>query len=176
MMADVAAPRSRVENRPGQNRSELRDLYDEHRASLVRLAALVVPGDAEEIVQDAFVRAYIAWDRLRAPDKALAYLRSTVLNGARSRARHLRVVGRTDPPHGAPAASPEAAAVARDEHNHVIAALRALPRRQRECLALRYYVDLSETEIANTLGISNGSVKTHIHRGLAALAHHLEPS
>ena len=52
--------------------------------------------------------------------------------------------------------------------------MRALPRRQRECLVLRYYLDLSETEIAATLGISNGSVKSHSHRGIAALATRLE--
>jgi RNA polymerase sigma factor (sigma-70 family) len=53
-------------------------------------------------------------------------------------------------------------------------ALRALPRRQREVLALRYYLDLSEAEIAATLGISAGSVKTHAHRGLDALSGPLE--
>ena len=56
----------------------------------------------------------------------------------------------------------------------VLDAMRTLPRRQRECLVLRYYLDLSETEIASTLGISNGSVKSHASRGLAALARRLE--
>ncbi len=57
----------------------------------------------------------------------------------------------------------------RAEHAEVLDALRALPRRQRECLVLRYYADLSEAEIATTLGISAGSVKSHSHRGMAAL-------
>jgi RNA polymerase sigma factor (sigma-70 family) len=52
--------------------------------------------------------------------------------------------------------------------------LRALPARQCECLALRFYLDLSEAEIARTLGISQGSVKTHVHRGLATLAERLK--
>ena len=60
------------------------------------------------------------------------------------------------------------------EHQEVLDALRGLPRRQRECLVLRYYLDLSETEIASTLGISVGSVKSHAHRGIAAIGRHLE--
>jgi RNA polymerase sigma factor (sigma-70 family) len=61
-----------------------------------------------------------------------------------------------------------------EDRREVLAALRALPDRQRECLALRYYLDLSESEIAATLGISAGSVKTHTHRGIAALERALE--
>jgi RNA polymerase sigma factor (sigma-70 family) len=72
------------------------------------------------------------------------------------------------------AEGPEAGAMASDETRQVLAALRTLPDRQREVLALRYYLDLSEAEIAVTLGISPGSVKTHAHRGLAALTDRLE--
>jgi RNA polymerase sigma factor (sigma-70 family) len=61
-----------------------------------------------------------------------------------------------------------------DDQQDVLDAMRSLPRRQRECLVLRYYLDLSESEIASTLGISNGSVKSHASRGLAALAKRLE--
>jgi RNA polymerase sigma-70 factor (sigma-E family) len=147
---------SRGQLRP-QTDPDLRSLYQEHRWDLVRLASLLLndPADAEEVVQDAFVKAYLAWGRLREPDKALSYLRSIVLNGARSRMRHLRVVSG-------------------DEQRRMIAALRSLPDRQRECLALRYYLDLPEAEIAATLGISAGSVKTHVHRGLAALSTRVE--
>jgi RNA polymerase sigma-70 factor (sigma-E family) len=150
----------------------LRDLYRDHRRSLVRLASLLLhdPADAEEVVQDAFVRAHLAWARLRDPDKAMAYLRSAVLNGARSRLRHRKVVERFEPSRPGPERSPEAAVMAGDDRRHVMAALRSLPERQRECLVLRYYLDLSEAEIAATLKISNGSVKTHARRGLAALA------
>jgi RNA polymerase sigma-70 factor (sigma-E family) len=142
----------------------LRDLYQEHRWSLVRLASLLLhdPVDAEEVVQDAFVQAHVAWVRLRDPEKALPYLRSAVLNGCRSRLRHRKVVARFEPRAPSPSLSPEAATEA------------ALPERQRECLVLRYYLDLSEAEIATTLGISTGSVKTHAHRGLATLAARLE--
>jgi RNA polymerase sigma-70 factor (sigma-E family) len=133
--------------------------------------------DAEEVVQDAFVKAHLAWHRLRDPAKAAAYLRSAVLNGARSRLRHLRVVERSDHERRevASTGSVEQEQMDGERHREVIAALRALPDRQRECLALRYYLDLSEAEIAATLGISAGSVKTHVHRGIAALATRLEP-
>jgi RNA polymerase sigma factor (sigma-70 family) len=73
-------------------------------------------------------------------------------------------------------AGPDTEVIANDERVRMIAALRSLPDRQRECLALRYYLDLSEADIAETLGISNGSVKTHVHRGLATLAQRLEPT
>jgi RNA polymerase sigma-70 factor (sigma-E family) len=156
----------------------LRDLYRDHRWSLVRLASLLMhdPVDAEEVVQDAFVQAHNAWDRLRDPDKALAYLRSAVLNGARSQLRHRKVVERFEAAPMRSDLSPEAAAMAGDERRRLIDALRTLSDRQRECLVLRYYLDLSEAEIASTLRISAGSVKTHAHRGLVALASLLEGS
>jgi RNA polymerase sigma-70 factor (sigma-E family) len=158
------------------DRGDLRRLYEQHRLSLVRLASLLLhdPVDAEEVVQDAFVQAHLAWARLRDPAKALPYLRSAVLNGARSRLRHRKVVERFRPAAATVGPSPEAALEAGDERQRMIAALRTLPDRQRECLVLRYYLDLSEAEIAATLGISAGSVKTHSHRGVAALAAKLE--
>jgi RNA polymerase sigma factor (sigma-70 family) len=73
-----------------------------------------------------------------------------------------------------PAGSAESSAMQCDETRLVVRELRALPVRQREVLTLRYYLDLSEAEIAATLGISTGSVKTHAHRGLATLATRLE--
>ena len=68
------------------------------------------------------------------------------------------------------ASAADVGALAGEEHARVIAALRQLPVRQREALVLRYYADLSEAEIAAAMGVSTGSVKTHAHRGLAALA------
>lgn len=154
----------------------LADLYREHYASLVRLAALLLHdvGAAEDVTQDAFAKVHVAWGRIRDPEKALAYVRSAVLNGARSRMRHLHVVDRHRPEPGRDTQSAEAGALSGEEHREVVAALRALPDRQRECLALRYYLGLSEAEIAEALGISTGSVKTHTHRGMAALEKTLE--
>ena len=155
---------------------ELVDLYREHYASLVRLASLLLHdvGAAEDVTQDAFAKVHVAWGRIREPEKALAYVRSAVLNGARSRMRHLHVVDRHRPEPRPDTQSAETKALSGEEHREVVAALRALPLRQRECLALRYYLGLSEAEIAATLGISTGSVKTHTHRGLAALEKTLE--
>ena len=130
------------------------------------------PGTAEEIVQDCFVAVHARWNRLHDPDKALAYLRQSVVNRSRSHLRHL--VGRA---RGTPTASrrrsrPRAPTTRRTTWPGgptVLDALRRLPRRQREVLALRYYLDLSEAEIADTLGISRGAVKSHASRGAAAL-------
>jgi RNA polymerase sigma-70 factor (sigma-E family) len=156
---------------------ELVDLYRDHYRSLVRLASLLLDDvpSSEEVVQDAFVRVHMAWDRITEPSRRLAYLRSAVLNGARSRMRRRQVRRRLEPvPDRLTAESAEAAALVTEDHREVLAALRGLPDRQRECLALRYYLDLSEADIAATLGISTGSVKTHTHRGMAALEKALE--
>jgi RNA polymerase sigma-70 factor (sigma-E family) len=151
----------------------LAELHREHYARLVRLACLLVDerGAGEEVVQEAFVRVYRSWPRVEQP---LTYLRSTVMNLARSRMRHRLVVRRRVEPMTPPGLSPEERAVLLDDHQEVLDAMRTLPRRQHECLVLRYYLDLSEAEIAAALGISNGSVKSHSSRGLAALARQLE--
>lgn len=148
-------------------------LFGAHYRSLVRLAALLLRDDsvAEEIVQDAYVALHGRWWRLRDPDKALAYLRATVVNRSRSALRHRTVVDRYvasyRPPPDAPSA--EAGALGALEHATVVAALHSLPARQREALVLRYYADLSEAEIADVMGISRGAVKSHASRGMAAL-------
>jgi RNA polymerase sigma-70 factor (sigma-E family) len=153
---------------------ELYELYRRHRSELVRLAALLVGDEAEEIVQDAFVKAHPVWERRRDPARSLSYLRSAVLNGARSRLRRRAVAARIPWVPAGNTASAETLALAADEHLPVIAAVRTLPRRQRECVVLRYYLDLPESEIASWLGISQGSVKTHLHRAVSTLASRLE--
>lgn len=152
-------------------------LYVAHYRSLVRLAALLLrdAGAAEEVVQDAFVAMHAAWRRLRDPDLALAYLRRSVVNRSRSALRHRSVVARHAARPAPDAASAEHAAMLAIEHAEVLAALRALPVRQREVLVLRYYADLTEADIADALGISRGAVKSHASRGMAALRADLEP-
>jgi RNA polymerase sigma-70 factor (sigma-E family) len=151
--------------------------HREHYRSLVRLASVLVDdvGTCEELVQEAFVAVLSTERRFRDRAKLPAYLRSAVLNGAR---RHLRRRGVRDRPRPlrivTTERSAEACALLADDHRAVLVALRSLPERQREVLALRYYLDLSETEISETLGIAAGTVKTHAQRGLAALAHTLE--
>ena len=148
-------------------------LYVAHWRRLVRLAVLLVRdvGTAEEIVQDSFIAVHARWNRLKDPDKALAYLRQSVVNRSRSHLRHLSVI-RRHAEHEAPL--PPTAGADHTAYDHVrrttvLDALRRLPRRQREVLALRYYLDLSEAEIADLLGISRGAVKSHASRGAAAL-------
>jgi len=155
------------------------ELYAAHWRRLVRLSVLLVhdQGLAEEITQDAFVALHGRWSRLRDPSAALAYLRQSVVNRSRSALRHRKVVDR----HAArerlpePAPSAEAGVEAGVRRTEVLAAMQALPRRQREVLALRYYLDLSEADIAASLGISQGAVKSHASRGSAALRSHLAP-
>jgi len=156
------------------------ELYAEHYASLVRLAALLVrhSGEAEEIVQDAFVAMHGRWRRLREPHRALGYLRRTVVNRARSSQRRHNVAdrhagsGAAERPDVEPSA--EQQALSAETHAVVMAALDRLPARQREVLVLRYYGDLSEKDIADALGISPGAVKSHASRGVTALRTTLE--
>lgn len=153
----------------------LSGLFAAHYDGLLRLAVLLVdPATAEDVVQDAFARLYAHWRRLRDPDKALPYLRSAVLNGARSRLRRAGTAARYDLPPESRAASAEDTALGRADADEMLAALDRLPRRQREVLVLRYYLDLTEAAIADTLGISPGSVKQHASRGIAALSRSLE--
>lgn len=154
----------------------LEELYAAHWRGLVRLAVLLLrdQATAEEVVQDAFVAMHGRWRSLRDPDKALAYLRQAVLNRSRSALRHRGVVERylaRQSPASQPttAESADAPALARDRREAVLDALRTLPTRQREVLVLRYYLELSEAEIAHTLGISRGSVKAHASRGAESL-------
>lgn len=157
----------------------LTELYAAHWSSLVRLAWLLVrdQGRAEEIVQDAFVGAHPHLAQLREQGSSLAYLRRSVVNGCRSVFRHQGVEGRyvraesgrPELPGRLAAESAESAALRHDEGETLMGALRRLSTRQREVLVLRYYSDLSEQQIADALDISVGAVKSHAHRGLAAL-------
>jgi RNA polymerase sigma-70 factor (sigma-E family) len=146
-------------------------LYATHYRRLVRLSVLRV-GDvetAEEVVQDSFVAMHGRWRSLREPEKGLAYLRQTVVNRSRSVLRHRGVRARYVPPVAPDQPGTEDDLLVAERRTAVLEALRELPGRQREVLALRYYLDLSEADIAETLGISRGAVKSHASRGTAAL-------
>lgn len=170
---------SRLLRSPAVGRSEVADreesvvlLCRTQYASLLRLAHSLVGdrGQAEDVVQDAFSSLYAHWGRLREPDAAVPYLRSAVIRGSRLVLRHRSR-------HGQPplvliepvTTSTEDAVVASDERARLAAAVRALPRRQREVLVCRYYLDLSVADTAALLRITIGSVKKHAHRGIAAL-------
>jgi RNA polymerase sigma-70 factor (sigma-E family) len=151
-------------------------LYSTHYRALVRLAALLVRDTptAEQVVQDSFAAIRDGWHRLRDAEKALAYLRQAVVNRSRSVLRQRAVAGQN--PRPAPPDTPAAERSARAflEQPAVAAVLRELPERQREAIVLRYYGDLSEAEIAATMRISLGAVKSHTARGMAALRAALE--
>lgn len=150
-------------------------LHAAHYRRLVRTSVLLVRdlATAEEVVQDAFVGLYRRWDRLRDPQAALGYLRTAVVNGSRSALRHRGTVEKTLP-RLRPVEALDDPSAAISTRRSVLDALAALPERQREVLVLRYYGDLSEAEIAETLGISRGSVKSYASRGAEALRPILE--
>ena len=152
------------------------ELYSRQYRPLVRLAAMLLRDtpSAEEVVQEAFIAMHEGWHRLKDTEKALAYLRQAVVNRARSVLRHRGVVEKNAPKPAPDMPSAEHGAMAMLERSAVIAALRALPERQREALVLRYYADLSEADIAAAMGISRGAVKSHTARGMAALRAALE--
>lgn len=152
-------------------------LFREHGSSLVRLARLFVDdrNAAEDIVQESFIRLGRSLHRIEQPDRAAAYLRSIVLNLARDHNRRGLVSLR----HRLPAdrdrwAPVEDDLLVREDQRAVLVALRALPRRQRDCVVLRYYLELTVPAVAQTLGLSVNSVKTHLKRGMATLAMRLE--
>jgi RNA polymerase sigma-70 factor (sigma-E family) len=161
-------------------------LYSEHALGLARLAVIMLgdPGTAEDIVQDAFLGLYRRWHTLADPSRAQGYLRSSVLNGCRTAARRrsrreafARSGPLADPGfYGGPRAaeSAEALALLSEEHHETLAAIRALPARQREAVVLRYYLDLSEAQTAAAMGVAVGTVKSATSRALAKLARALK--
>jgi len=145
-------------------------LYEVHAVGLIRLAMIML-GDrasAEDAVQEAFFGLYRRWHALEDTAKALSYLRSSVINGCRTaaRRRNRQLPGVAPDP---PGESAEAAALISEQHQQVLAAIRQLPSRQREALVLRFYLELDEEEIAASMRISRGTVKSTTSRGLVAL-------
>lgn len=154
----------------------LTETYSAHYGSLLRLAALLLDDIAscEDVVQESFIRVHSSRHRVREPEKMLAYLRQTVVNLSRStlrrRLRGLRLLPKPLPD----AASAEEGAYDSLERDALMRALRGLQRRQREVLVLRYFGDMTEAEVAATLGLSIGSVKAYGSRGILALRTRME--
>jgi RNA polymerase sigma-70 factor (sigma-E family) len=147
------------------------ELYSTHYRSLVRLAALLLRDftTAEEVVQDSFVALHSEWKRLCNSDKALAYLRQSVVNRSRSALRHRSMAGRNTPGPATDMPHAEHGAIVLLERSAVVAAVRTLSPRQREALVLHYYGEMSEAQVASVMGISLGSVKTHTASAMSAL-------
>jgi RNA polymerase sigma-70 factor (sigma-E family) len=152
------------------------EVYRAEAANLVRLARFFVDDRdaAEDLVQEAFIRLARSTHRIRDPERAPAYLRSIVLNLARDHNRRGLVSLRHQPAAEPTPPSIEEAMGTKEDQGIVIEALRQLPIRQRDCLVLRYYLELGVPQIASTLGLSPNSVKTHLSRGLRSLEHRLE--
>ena len=124
--------------------------------------------DARDIAQEAMARAYARWPKVR--DNAGGWVARVSTNLALDQ---LRRRGRRHPE--ATAATADTAGVA-SQRADLVAALRRLPRRQRDAVVLRYLADLPEAEVAATMGCSVGTVKQHAHRGLTALRSSLDLS
>ena len=143
----------------------LAQLHQRYYPELVRLA-FALTGDwslAEELAQEAFVRAWRSWGSIRRQQSAPAYLRATVVNLARTslrrRLREVRAWRDVATPRQAEATvSPD-----------VLYALASLPHRKRACVVLRYYLDLSKADTAAALGVSVGTVKSQTARALQRL-------
>ncbi|MFJ9408837.1 RNA polymerase sigma factor [Streptomyces sp. NPDC101393] len=162
---------------PPDPRPTITELYHAHRLTMVRLAVMLVDdrATAEDVVQDAFAALYKRHgEQLGDVDNALAYLRTAVVNAARSVLRRRRTAREYTPPHEADAPSAEERIVLDEEHREVFAALNGLTARRREVLVLRYWGDLTEAQIAATLGISRGAVKSLASRALDSLEKILE--
>lgn len=170
--------RSDLRSRPsGTAADEIDALYRHRRLELVRLAVLLVDDipTAEDVVQEAFAAVYRrhgdTLDDLADPE---AYIRRSVVNTSRDVLRRRRTVRAYIPPRVMPAPPPEEEVLLREEHQEVLRALRLLTVRQREVLVLRYWSNLSEADIAATLGLSQGAVKSTASRALTALAGRLK--
>ncbi|MET9377740.1 SigE family RNA polymerase sigma factor [Streptomyces sp. NPDC003035] len=169
----IPSPRESTEGivAAGTTVDHLTETYRAHYRSLLGLAALLLDDTAscEDVVQEAFIRVHSARKRVRDPEKTLAYLRQTVVNLSRSALRRrilgLKLLSKPMPDM----ASAEEGAYDQLERDALIKAMRGLQRRQREVLVLRYFADMTEAQVAETLGISLGSVKAYGSRGIAAL-------
>jgi RNA polymerase sigma-70 factor (sigma-E family) len=154
----------------------LEAIYVSQLSALTRTAALLL-GDAaqaEDVVQEAFARVYASWHRIEDQDKAVAYVRRSVVNLCRSEIRR-RVVARRLPERSSPPSpSAEDDALTSLDRSAVVQVLGTLSRRQREAVVLRYFLGLSEAEIAGAMGVSAGSVKAYAARGREELGRRLE--
>jgi RNA polymerase sigma-70 factor (ECF subfamily) len=162
---DVEAGGSRV-----QREQEFRDFVAARSPALLRTSYLLVGGDwalAEDLLQVALTKTYLSWGRIRDRGALESYVRTTLATTATSWWRRRWNGERpTD-------VLPETATVDRssqvDERDALWSLVRALPAKQRAVLVLRFYEDMSEAEVARTLGIAPGTVKSSTSRALAAL-------
>lgn len=178
--AAVSARAASVQVDVGRDQA-LAALYATSYTPLVRLATLLGADDPENVVAEAFYQLYRRWPKLRDAGLADSYVKSVVCNLTRMRIRHLQVVRRhvqvilgQERAVGGNATSAEVLALRHEDQRVLVQTLQRLPSRQREALVLRHWMDLPEREMAQIMGISAGSVKTHLRRGIAALTKAME--
>ncbi|MEW9531898.1 SigE family RNA polymerase sigma factor [Microbispora sp. NPDC049125] len=149
------------------NHEEFRTYVLSRGAALLRVANQLTgnPSDAEDLLQSALATTYLAWDRIKDRSSLDSYVRRTMVNINISwwRRRKLDEYPSEElpdlPVHHDPMY----------RHEELEQALLRLPLRQRTAIVLRYYEDMTEPEIARTLGISVGTVKSSVSRGMAKL-------
>jgi RNA polymerase sigma-70 factor (sigma-E family) len=145
--------------------------FVEEASAGLRRTAFLVSGDrhrADDVVQDALYKLYLAWPKVRRAGNPFAYARRVVVNAAYDGGRRpwRREVAIGDVPDQVQPGDFTAGHAERDE---VLEALRSLPPRQRACVVLRYYEDLSVEQTAELLGCTEGTVKSQAARGLVTL-------
>jgi RNA polymerase sigma-70 factor (ECF subfamily) len=142
-------------------------LYQAHYQGLVAMAYALLGdlAEAQDVVQEAFCRAWRRWDTITGYEYPVAWVRRVAMNLASSRWRHLRAAGRHLRRERAVDVPP-----LEPDHVALVAALRTLPADQRRALVLHHLVDLPVTEVAREMGVPAGTVKSWLHRGRAALA------
>jgi RNA polymerase sigma factor (sigma-70 family) len=152
------------------------ELVRRYQDVAVRAAHVIAPdGDAEDAAQEAFVKAYAALARFRTGSPFRPWLLRIVTNEARNRRRSagrrtgLALRAAEDRPLGDAAPSPESAVLASERRAALVAALNRLRDDDREVIGARYFLDLSEAETADTLGIPRGTVKSRLSRALGRL-------
>lgn len=154
------------------------ELFAAESTNLVRMARLFTDdrNAAEDLVQESFIRLHRSAHRIKDPSKAAAYLRSIVINLARDHNRRglMSLRHQEALPAGSTPDAPEDVLALDERRRQVIDELRELSPRQRDCIVLRFYLEMSEQETAEVLGISKNSVKTHSRRGMEAMRARLD--
>jgi RNA polymerase sigma factor (sigma-70 family) len=173
----VTLMRSRTANLSGGPRQAdvdevIADLYKSERSALIRLAVMMTQDRilAEDLVQDAFANLFRRWALLEDHTKAPAYLRVAVVNGSRSFHRRRALAWRhADGWQNGTSEGADTAVLLDEEYRQVVAAVHELPARQRQVIALRYWADMSDGEIAEALGVAEVTVRATMSRALSRL-------
>ncbi|GGU21986.1 sigma-70 family RNA polymerase sigma factor [Streptomyces violascens] len=166
-----AGPGITLDLRDADREVAIAHLFDQYYAQLLRLAVLLgADQEAEDVVSEAFYQLHCRWAKLKTPGAAIGYLRSIVCNLTRMRIRRIRVARRHSYQElDEQVRSAEQQVLLNDDQRALIEALRGLTARQRQTIVLKYWLDLKETEVADTMKISVGAVKSHTARGMAKL-------